>query len=166
MAEPLTSRNDPLGLVQGGEGAITGTVVCAAAIASTAGHLETIGQLTLVILGTVGVYWVAHLHAVTIGSTLTHRHHPFVAVRRALRETLPIAGVSVVPLGVLLLVTLTGTGVRAAAITALLATVALLAVYGYVGAARAGLDMRGRVASATAGAGVGLLVVFLKLGLH
>jgi hypothetical protein len=167
VAEPPSpGRGDPLGLFQGGEGAITGTVVCAAAIASTAGHLETIGRLSLVILGTVAVYWVAHLHAITIGSTLTRHHHPVVAFRHALRETLPIAGASVVPLGVLVVATVGGAELGRAALTALLATIALLTVYGYVGGARAGLDTSGRLASAAIGASVGLLVVFLKVGLH
>ena len=166
MVEPPVTRRDPLGLVRGGESTITGTVVCAAAIAAGVGHIETTGQLSLVILGTVGVYWVAHLHAVTIGNTLTKRHHPFVAVRHALRETLPIAGASVVPLGVLLVTTLAGADLDSAALTALLATIALLSIYGYVAGARCGLDTSGRLASAVAGAAIGLLVVVLKVALH
>src|SRR3982751_1157588 len=59
---------DLLGLRRGGEGAITGTVVCAAAIAYSAGHVQSTAHLSLVILGTVAVYWVAHLHAVTLGN--------------------------------------------------------------------------------------------------
>ncbi len=161
-----TARRDPLGLVRGGEGAITGTVVCAAAIAVGAGHTHTIGQLGLVILGTVAVYWTAHLHAVTIGSALARGHHPLVAVRHALVETLPIAGASVVPLAVLLVSTLLGASVYVAAWTALAATIALLTVYSYVAGARGGLDLPGRIAGAAAGAGVGLLVVLLKVALH
>jgi len=167
VADPTAlDRRDPLGLVRGGEGAITGTVVCAAAIAAVTGHVDTTGELSLAILGTVGVYWIAHLHAVTIGSALTHRHHPFAAIRHALRETLPIAGASVVPLAVLLVTTLVGAELRAAAFTALIATIALLAVYSYVAGARGGLETGGRLASAAAGAGVGILVVLLKVALH
>ncbi|MFC7494134.1 MULTISPECIES: hypothetical protein [unclassified Nocardioides] len=166
MAEGQAARRDVLGLVQGGEGAITGTVVCAAAIAATAGHLHTIGQLSLAILGTVAVYWIAHLHAVTIGSSLTHRHHPVAAVQHAFRETLPIAGASVVPLGVLLLAFVLGAELRTAAWIALFATIALLTLYSYLAGARGGLDTGGRIASAAAGALVGVLVVLLKAGLH
>ncbi len=160
------SRRDPLGLVRGGEGAITGTVVCAAAIAASSGHLESIGRLSLTILGTITIYWIAHLHAVTIGSSLTHRHHPFAALRHALFETLPIAGASVVPLGILLVATLLGAEVRTAAWTALFSTIALLTVYSYLAGARGGLGTRGRIASAVAGAAVGLLVVLLKVAIH
>lgn len=166
MAEPQTGRADRLSLFGGGEGVITGTVVCGAAIAAGAGHIDTAAQLSLVILGTVGVYWVAHLHAVTIGSALTHRHHPVAALRHAFRETLPIAGASVVPLAVLLVSRVFGASLVAAAWIALLSTIAVLAIYSYVAGARGGLDTGGRVASAVAGAGVGVLVVLLKVALH
>src|SRR3954466_7011104 len=86
---------DPLGLVSGGEGIFTGTVVCAAAIAYGAGHLKSTAELSLAIFGTVLVYWLAHLHARTLGASVTHGRHPLVALRLALRETWPIAGASV-----------------------------------------------------------------------
>jgi hypothetical protein len=157
---------DLLGLRRGGEGAITGTVVCAAAIAYSAGHVETTTRLCLTILGTVGVYWVAHLHAVTIGSALTHRHHPVTAVRHALVETVPIAGASIVPLAVLVITRLLGASLRTSAWAALVATIVLLAAYSYVAGVRGGLDRRGSLACAAAGACVGLLVVALKVALH
>lgn len=164
MAE--ATRSDPLGLFRGGEGAITGTVVCAAAIAYAGDRIDSVAQLTAVILGTVAVYWIAHLHAFTIGSALTHRHHPVAAFRQALRETWPIAGASVVPLAVLLVSSLLGADLRAAAWAALIATIALLAGYSYIAGVRGGLDTGGRIASAAAGAVVGLLVVLLKVALH
>jgi len=112
------------------------------------------------------VYWVAHLHAVTLGSAMTRRHHPLAAFRHALAETWPIAGASVVPLAVLLGAELLGAEQRTAAWVALLATVGLLTVYSYVAGARGGLDTGGRVLSAVAGLAVGLLVVLLKVALH
>ena len=166
MAEPAVDRRDVLGLVEGGEGTITGTVVCAAAIAAVTGHVDTTAQLSLAILGTVAIYWIAHLHATTIGSSLTHGHHPLAAFKHAFWHTLPIAGASVVPLGVLLATTLFGASLRTAAFTALFATIGLLGVYSYLAGIRAGLDTAGRVASAVAGAALGLLVVLLKMLLH
>jgi hypothetical protein len=157
---------DPLGLVRGVEGAITGTVVCAAAIAYSAGHVDSVAELSVVILGTVAVYWLAHLHAVTIGSSLTHRHHPLAALRHAFVETLPIAGASVVPLGVLLLTQLLGASLLASAWTALIVSIALLTLYSYLAGVRGGLDRWGRFASGAAGALLGLLVVLLKVALH
>jgi hypothetical protein len=157
---------DPLGLDRGAEGAITGTVVCAAAIAYGAAHLDTTAQLSVAILGTVAVYWVAHLHAVTIGASLTHRHRPFAALRHAFVETVPLLVASVVPLGVLLVATLLGADPRRAAWVSLIATIALLAVYSYIAARRAGLDLLGRLAGAAAGAGLGVLIAIFKVALH
>ena len=161
-----SARCDPLGLVTGGEGAITGTVVCAAAIAASAGHVSSLGHLCVAILGTVGVYWLAHVHAVTLGSALTHRHHPVVAFRHALVENVPLAGASIVPLLALLVCRLACAELRTASWIALIATIGLLTVYSYVAGARGGLDAGGRLASAAVGAGLGILVALLKLGLH
>jgi len=160
------ARRDPLGLVTGGEGAILGTVVCAAVIAYAGGHAESTGQLCAAILGTIGVYWLAHVHAVTLGSALTHRHHPVRAFRLALVQTLPLAGASVVPVLVLLVAHLAGADLRTAAWTALLVTIGLLTAYSYVAGARGGLGTGGRLASAAVGAGLGILVALLKIALH
>jgi hypothetical protein len=154
---------DPLGFGRGGEGAITGTVVCAASIAAGAGTVDTTAQLSLAIAGTVIVYWIAHLHAITIGSAMNQHHHPLAAVRHAFWEALPIAGASLVPLGILLIMRLFGASLMVGAWTALYATIALLAIYSYQAGARGGLAMRGRLASALVGALVGVLVVVLKL---
>jgi uncharacterized membrane protein YdjX (TVP38/TMEM64 family) len=160
-------HRDPLGLMsEGAEGMITGTVVCAAVIAYGAGHLDSILQLTGAMLGTVAVYWLAHLHAVTIGTSLTHQHHPIAALEHALRETWPIIGASVAPVAVLLLSALLGADLRTAAWIALIATIGLLTVYSYLAGARGGLDTWGRLASAAAGALLGLLVAALKIALH
>ena len=156
----------PLRLVSGSESAIIGTVVCAAVIAYGVGHFDSTAQLSVAIASTVAVYWVAHLHAVTISSSITRGLHPVGALRHALAETAPLAVASVIPLGVLLLTRLLGASLSASAWTALLATIGLLAAYSYVAGARSGLDMAGRIASAVAGAGVGLLVALLKVALH
>ena len=78
-----TGGDDSWGLVSGAEELITGTVVCAAAIAYASGQVDSVAELTRVIVATVLVYWLAHLHAVTIGSSMTHRHHPLTAFRHA-----------------------------------------------------------------------------------
>jgi hypothetical protein len=145
---------------------ITGTVVCAAVIAYGGNHVDSIAHLTWAILGTVAVYWLAHLHAVTIGSSLTHRHHPVAALEHALAETWPIAAASVVPVLVLLVTTLFGAELLTAAWTALIATIALLTGYSYMAGVRGGLDTWGRIGSAAAGAFLGVLVALLKVALH
>jgi hypothetical protein len=159
-------RPGPLQLVSASEGAITGTVVCAAVIAYGVGHTASTAQLSVGIVATVGVYWLAHLHAVTIGSSLTHGHHPAIALRHALVETAPIAAASIAPLLVLLVTRLAGASLSRSSWTALLVTIGLLAAYSYIAGARGGLDLPGRIASAAVGAGIGVLVALLKVGLH
>jgi hypothetical protein len=161
-----TGSANPWGLVSGAEGLITGTVVCAAAIAYASGHVDSVGELTRAILGTVLVYWLAHLHAVTIASSMTHRHHPVAAFQHAVGETWLIAGVSTVPVGVLVLTSLGGASLSTAAWSALISAIALLTVYSYLAGARGGLDTWGRIASAVAGLVLGLVVVLLKVALH
>ena len=141
-------------------------MVCAAVIAYGVGHFESTAQLSLVIVATVGVYWLAHLHAVTISSSLTYGHHPVKAAEHAFRETLPIAAVSIVPLGVLLLTRLLGAGLTTSAWTALVVTIGLLSFYSYLAGVRGGLDTGGRIVSAVVGAGLGILVALLKVALH
>lgn len=160
------AKGDPLGLISGGEGIFTGTVVCAAAIAYGAGHLQSTAELSIAIFGTVLIYWLAHLHARTLGASVTHGHHPLVALRLALVETWPIAGASVVPIVILLLAEIGGASLRTAAWVALIATVVLLTAYSYLAGARSGLGTWGRVASAAVGAGIGILVALLKVALH
>jgi hypothetical protein len=171
MSDPVTpeetpTRRDVLELFAGGEGVIVGTVVCAAAIAYGAGKNTSTAQLCLAIVGTVFVYWLAHVHAVTLGSSLAHRHHPMAALRHALVHTLPILGASIVPLGILLIGRLLGAELRTAAWAALIATIGLLTFYSYLAGVRGGLDTGGRIASAGAGAGLGILVALLKIALH
>ena len=157
---------DPMGLIAGGEGLITGTVVCAAVIAYAAGTVDSTPQLCVAIFGTVFVYWLAHLHAVTVGLSVEHRHHPLVALRLAFVRTWLVAGASVLPIAVLLLAELLGAQLLTAAWVALVATIVLLTAYSYLAGVRSGLGLGGRLVSAAMGAGLGLLVALLKVLLH
>jgi hypothetical protein len=163
---PSSPGPDLLGLALGGEGAITGTVVCTAVIAYGVGHVDSIGQLSLIIVATVGVYWLAHLHALTIGNALNSGHHPVTALRHAFIETIPLAAASIIPLAVLLVTHLFGADLSSSAWTALWVSVGLLAVYSYLGGMRGGLDQYGRILSALVGASIGLLVALLKVAIH
>ena len=167
--EPSEGRrlgHDRLGLMGGGEGVFTGTVVCAAAIAYGAGHFESTAELCLAIFGTVFVYWLAHLHAQTLGASVRYGHHPMAALRTALAETWPIAGASVLPIVILLAADVGGAELRTAAWVALIATIVLLTCYSYLAGVRSGLSLWGRVASAAVGAVIGILVALLKVALH
>jgi hypothetical protein len=166
VAPAPRSRADPLGLVSGGEGLLTGTVVCAAAIAYSAGHVASTGELCVVLLGTVAVYWLAHLHASAIGGSVRHGRPLRASLRLAVRETWPVAGASGLPVLLLLVADLVGASLATAAWLALTAATVLLAVYGYLAGAHSGLGTWGRLASAATGAALGILVALLKVALH
>ena len=90
------------------EGIITGTVVSAAAIAASAGHLTEDSRLILAIVGSVFIYWLAHVHARTLGDAVEHRAHPMSALREALAETWSILLAALLPVGILLIAEVVG----------------------------------------------------------
>ncbi len=159
-------RRGVIRLVSGGEGIITGTVVCAAVIAAGAGHTESIAELSVAMVGTITVYWLAHLHAVAIGGAISEGHHPLLALRHSAAETWTIAAASLVPLAILLVAHIAGAELSTAAWIALLSTIVLLAFYSFLAGRRGGLGLRGSLASSFAGASLGIVVALLKAALH
>jgi hypothetical protein len=157
-------ERDPLGMING-EGVITGTVVSAAVIAAAAGHLEET-RLVIAILGTSLIYWLAHLHARTLGDSVKHRTHPVDAFKEALAETWPILAAALVPAVILILTQLAGLPIRTDAWIALIASTVLLTVYSFFAGRRGGLGLGGSLLSACIGALLGLLVIGLKASLH
>jgi hypothetical protein len=160
----LETERDPLGMING-EGIITGTVVSAAAIAAAAGHFEET-RLILTVFGTAFIYWLAHLHARTLGDAVKHHKPPMSALRESLAETWPILAAAVVPAVILIVVQLVGGTVNTAAWTAVIACTALLTIYSFVAGRRSGLSTTRSVGSAAIGALLGLLVITLKSTLH
>ncbi len=157
---------DRWGLLRGGEGLMTGTVVAAAVIAATAGHVDSTAQLSVAILGTTFVYWLAHLHAATIGAAVHKGLHPLHALRAAVTHTWTIAAASLLPLAVLLLAEAVGAELVTASWVALWATVGLLTLYSYLAGRRGGLGVRDSIVCAVAGCGLGLVAAGLKAALH
>src|SRR5215212_2858529 len=163
-ASDVKPERDPLGMING-EGMITGTVVSASVIAASAGHLEET-RLVIAILATAFIYWLAHLHARTLGDAVKHRTHPVDALKEALAETWPILAASLVPAVILLVTQLVGVRIRTGAWIAVIASTVLLTVYSFLAGRRGGLGMGGSLVSAAIGAALGLLVVLLKASLH
>ena len=157
-------ERDPLGMING-EGIITGTVVSAAVIASAVGHLEET-RLVVAILATAFIYWLAHLHARTLGDAVKHHTHPIDALKEALAETWPILAAALVPAIILLVTQLAGVKIRTGAWIAVIASTVLLTVYSFLAGRRGGLGLGGSLVSAAVGAALGLLVVGLKASLH
>jgi hypothetical protein len=163
-APHVDRERDPLGMING-EGIITGTVVSAAVIAAAAGHLEET-HIVIAILGTAFIYWLAHLHARTLGDAVKHRTHPIDALREALAETWPILAAAVLPAVILLMAKVVGAEIRRAAWIAVIASTVLLALYSFFAGRRGGLGLGGSLLSAAIGAALGILIVVLKASLH
>ena len=155
---------DPLGMING-EGIITGTVVSAAVIAAAAGHLEET-HIVLAILGPAFIYWLAHLHARTLGDAVKHRTHPVDALKEALAETWPILAAALLPAVIMLVAQILGLEIRRAAWVAVIASTVLLAIYSFMAGRRGGLSLGGSLVSGAIGASLGILVIGLKAGLH
>jgi hypothetical protein len=163
-ADDVQRERDPLGMING-EGMITGTVVSAAAIAAAAGHLEET-RLVITILGTAFIYWLAHLHARTLGDAVKHSTHPVDALKEALAETWPILAAALLPAVILIVLQLFGVPIRTDAWIAVIACTVLLTIYSFFAGRRGGLSMGGSVVSACIGALLGILVIALKASLH
>jgi hypothetical protein len=163
-APHVERERDPLGMING-EGVITGTVVSTAVIAAAAGHLEDT-HLVIAILGTAFIYWLAHLHARTLGDSVKHRTHPVDALKEALAETWPILAAACVPAIILIIVQLVGIKLLTGAWIAVIASTVLLALYSFFAGRRGGLGLGGSLLSAAIGAALGMLIVVLKASLH
>jgi hypothetical protein len=163
-ASGVERDRDPLGMING-EGIITGTVVSAAVIAAAAGHLEET-HIVFAILGTAFIYWLAHLHARTLGDAVKHRTHPMDALREALAETWPILAAALLPAIILFVAQLVGAQIRNAAWIAVISSTVLLAIYSFFAGRRGGLGLGGSLLSGAIGASLGILVIALKASLH
>ena len=138
-APRVKAERDPLGMING-EGMITGTVVSASVIAASAGHLEET-RLILAILGTAFIYWLAHLHARTLGDAVKHRTHPVDALKESLAETWPILAAALVPAVILFALQLFGVDIVTDAWIAVIACTVLLTGYSFFAGRRGGLSL-------------------------
>ena len=122
--------------------------------------------IVLAILGTAFIYWLAHLHARTLGDAVKHRTHPVNALKEALAETWPILAASLVPALILFLTQVFGIKIRTGAWIAVIASTVLLTIYSFLAGRRGGLGLGGSVLSAAIRALLGILVIGLKAALH
>lgn len=144
------------------ESIITGTVVSAAVIASAVGLGATTLQLCIAIVGTVLMYWLSHVHAVTVGLAVSEQIPLSSALRRGIGHSWPLVYTSLLPLGILLIAELLGAEIATAATIALVTSIALLAIYGYLAGSRGGLGTKGAIFSALGGLLIGVLTLLIK----
>jgi hypothetical protein len=142
---------------------IYGTIVASAVLAAGGSHLRTVA-LAVAVLVTLLVYWAAEGYAELLGEHAHSGRLPsWSHVRASLAGIWPMVTASYVPLASLLVVRVLGADTRTAATVALLVTIALLLVQGWV--AGKASQLRGvRLLAVTLIAGAfGVMMILLKL---
>jgi hypothetical protein len=141
---------------------IYGAIITAATLAAVGDSLNTLG-LTLAVLITLVVYWLAEEYAELLGEQVEGGVLPTRAyVRDALAATWPMVSASFIPLVVLIIARLLGASTFSAANAAIGAAIVLLTVHGWVAARSARLSGRRLVIATSIATSLGLIMVILK----
>ncbi|GAA1956089.1 hypothetical protein [Microbacterium deminutum] len=148
---------------------VYGVILVAGMIVAAGSHEATAWQVFLQVVGTVIVFWAAHVYAGTVA------HHGFedgriIGIRESLRLSLRrswgLLVSALIPSSILLLGVAHIVPDDAAAWIALWTCVAVLAVLGYIAFARRKARWYIRVLGSMATAGFGILMILLKSGVH
>jgi hypothetical protein len=141
-------------------------VIVSSAVLVTA-HAETAVATDLIVLVTLAVYWAAERYARIVAERIHEGHRPNrQAIRAQLTSGWEIISASLLPLLVLLLVSLLGAGLNAAALAALACSTGLLCLAGWRMGADGRLTLGERVASTLVAGAFGAAMVALKVLLH
>lgn len=146
---------------------VYGVILVAGMIVASGSAESTALQVFLQVVGTVLIFWAAHVYAGTVA------HHGFEdgriigireSLRAALRRSWGLLVSALIPSSILLLGVTQVVADSTAIWTALWVCVAVLAVLGYIAFARRGARWHIRLLGATATAGFGILMILLKSG--
>jgi hypothetical protein len=141
---------------------IYGTIVTAAVLAAAGGRLPTL-PLTIAILVTLLVYWVAEEYAELLGDHFEGERTPtWPEARAALAASWPMVSASFAPLVVLVVVRLSGASPANAANVALAVAIILLMIHGWSAGRAAHLRGRQLLVVTSVAAALGLLMIALK----
>jgi hypothetical protein len=142
--------------------AILGTVVGSSAMVAASAH-GTLASVVVSVLVTVAVYWAADCYARLLAARGTGRR---AAVRTVLRGGWPVVEAAYTPLVVLLIVELVTGNLRVGVLVALGFATVLLGGLGYFATRRVGGTRPEAVRWSLVSAGLGIVVIVLKLLLH
>ena len=146
------------------EHAIHGTVLVSAVIA-VGWNDDTDLDVLLFVLGSVGVFWLAHVYSGILARE-DDRKPRFraivIAARASMRHTTGLLAAMVLPAFFLLLAVVGVLDEYVAYFAALWVGVAVLAVVGWLASARRGSPWHLRLVSAVATASLGLLIIWLS----
>jgi hypothetical protein len=142
--------------------AILGTVVGSSAMVAASAH-GTLGSVVVSVLVTVAVYWAADCYSRLLAARGTGRR---AAVRTVLRRGWPVVEAAYTPLVVLLIVVLITENLRTGVLAALVLATLVLGGLGYFATRRVGGTRSEAVRWSLVSAGLGIVVIVLKLLLH
>ena len=142
--------------------AILGTVVGLSTMVAAGAH-GTLGQVELTVLVTVAIYWAADCYARLLAAHGTGKR---ANVGTVLRQEWPMVEAAYTPLVVLLLVVLVTGNLRVGIFAALGVGTLVLGGLGFFAARRAGGSRADAVKWSLLSAGLGIIVILLKLFLH
>lgn len=144
-------------------GTITVGSVLAAEGAAHETYLETVAALLAVIL----LYGLTHAYATYTAARLrAGRPLSWSGLRSAAERELPMLGGAAVPLAVVLVLWLGGAALSTALLVGTLSAAAVVAAIEVLAGVRSGLHGRELAAQAVLGAGLGCLVIALRVLLH
>jgi hypothetical protein len=160
-----------IGATHNPSGAIYGTLVASAVLATEASSRDCVVEIALVVLATLIVYWFAHGYSDMLPERARHsaaggKAHALADLGRALRSEWSIVSGSGSLLGVLLLSAALGAEENAAVDIALGFAVLELLLWGMLAARRADLRRWAMVGYGLGSAGLGLAIGALKIALQ
>lgn len=148
-------------------GAVYGTVVAGAVIATESAAEVDLPRLTATVLATLTIYWLAHTYAELVDLRIRSARSPLAEELRAvLRDESAIVGASFVPLTVVLVGHLLGLGERAAVQVGLWSVVLLLAGWALLAGRRNRLRRLELAVHVLVSTLFGCTVVLLEVLLH
>src|SRR5829696_7050034 len=142
--------------------AILGTVVGLSTMVAAGTH-GTVGQVEVTVLVTVAIYWAADCYARLLAAHGTGRR---AKVGTVLRREWPMVEAAYAPLVVLLVVVLVTGNLRAGIFAALGVGTVVLGGLGFFAARRGGGSRADAMKWSLVSAGLGIVVILLKLFLH
>ncbi|MBO0876284.1 MAG: hypothetical protein J2P19_23135 [Pseudonocardia sp.] len=142
--------------------AILGTVVGLSAMVAAGAH-GTLGEVEVIVLVTVAIYWAADCYARLLAAHGAGRR---AKVSTVMRREWPMVEASYTPLLVLLVVVLITENLRVGIFAALGVGTLVLGGLGFFAARRAGGGRADALKWSLVSAGLGIIVISLKLLLH
>ncbi len=151
------------------EESIYGVILVSGMIVVSGGHGESSWSVFWTVLGTVVVFWAAHVYAGTVARHgLDHVHGLGLraAFRASLRQSLGLLASALIPSAILLLGATKAIPDPLALWTALWAGVVILAVLGFIAFRRRGAAWPMQIVGALATAAFGVAMILLKAFIH